>query len=142
ELLPLAPRAGIEARIVPAGADEVENLDGRAHSGTAVDGDLIRSEYALGKRRSVRRVSRARDAARDLVDRVRLAAVALGDARVEDQQARIADPCRQLVGRDRVVLAFTRDERLWLDRLVAVRERAAPAVEVEHRAVVVTEVTQ
>ena len=94
----------------------------------------------LGQRLVPGRVDRARDRGPDPVDRVRLAAPPGGrrastttssSSRAASSSASIVSSC-----------ALARHELGGLDLLVARAQRAAPAVEVEHGAVVVTEVAQ
>src|SRR5207248_11068957 len=84
----------------------------------------------------------ARNVAGDGIDWLDVAAVALGDARVEEDQVAFADPPLELVGVDRVAGALLGHERLRLDRLVAGPERPLPRLELDHGAVVVAEVAQ
>ena len=94
------------------------------------------------KRLVPRSVPCARDVARNGVDRLDVAAVALGDTRVEEDQVAFADPPLELLGVDRVAGALLGHERRRLDRLVAGPERPVPRVELDHGAVVVAEVAQ
>ena len=87
-----------------------------------------------------RGVQRARNPPRDAVERVRLAPPARGHARVDDDELL---PARlELVHADRIAAPLGRDERLRLDLLLAAAQRAAPRLEVDHRARVVAEVAE
>src|SRR5207247_2173002 len=76
----------------------------------------------------------------DRVDRLDVAAIALRDAGVEQND--LAEALLQLVWLDRVTGPAARLELGRLNVLVASPQRPQPASEVEHRAVVVSEVAQ
>src|ERR671937_229681 len=76
----------------------------------------------------------------DAVDRIRLAAEALGHARVDGDE--LAQAPRELVGRDGVVRTRARLEARRLALLLTAAEGAEPTVQLEHGAVVVPEVAE
>ena len=112
--------------------------DRRGDAGAAISDEL--SVWNVAERLVPRRVHRAGDASRLLVDRVRLAAPARGETGVDDDE--LVEAPHELVGLDRVVVAGAWREVRGFDRLLPARERPVPAVELEHGAVVVAEVAQ
>src|SRR5436305_12005608 len=102
----------------------------------AVGDELARRE--VGEPLVPRGVQGTGDPSGNAVDRVRLAAEARRDARVDDHELGAAP--LELLGVDRVAGAGPGREALGLDRLLAAAERAVPAGEVEDGAVVVPEV--
>src|SRR5437870_13205508 len=103
---------------------QVEQRRAGRDPGAAVNRNLAIAD--VREREPGIRVQRARDAPRDRVDRLDLAAPALGRARVEDREARVAEPLEQLFRVDRVALALARRERGGLDLLLARAPRATP----------------
>src|SRR5581483_7081837 len=104
-------------------------------------------ELALGQRRlrlAPRRVPRARNPSRGVVDRVRVAAPATRGARVDEHERRIREPPGEGVRADRVVVAYPRHEGLRLDLLLAAAQGTGPRVDAadEHAAVVVPEMAE
>ena len=140
-LRPLAPRAGIELPLPAVERCAMED-DARSDAGAAVGDELTVGQ--LRQRLGPRRVQRAGDPARRIVDRVRLAAPAVRRPRVDERRDGSAEPAGDLVCRDRVAGALARHEPGRLDLLVAGAKRAAPGVETadEHAAVVVAEVPE
>jgi hypothetical protein len=114
----------------------------RGDARAAIDDELVGVEQIAGKRRIVEEeaVACAGDPARDRVDRLDLAAPALGRAGVDERQALVAEPAEQLVRVRGVVPARARDELGSLDPLRPRAQWAAPGLEPEHRCVVVPEV--
>src|SRR5207247_9517819 len=114
--LPVAPRAGIESSLSAREREPVQR-DARRDAGPAVGDDFALRE--LGEWLVPRCVRRARDPTRDPVDRIRLTAIAGGNACVDHDEIRIAEPRRELFGRDRVRGAGPRFEADLLDFLLA-----------------------
>ena len=108
------------------------------HAGAAVGDELAVRQ--LRQRLVPRRVERAGNPARNLVDRVRLAAPPRREPRVDDDE--LIQPCGNLLSRNRVVPPLPRHESRGLDVLVAGPQRTEPPVEVDHRARVVSPVPE
>src|SRR5439155_21431864 len=94
----------------------------------------------LGQLLVPRRVERAGNPAGNLVDRIRLSAPARRNARVDDDEP--AEARRELLRLDCVAAPLAWNELCRLDLLLACAERAAPRLEVDHRALVVAPVTK
>ena len=116
--------------------------DARADAGAAVRDELALRELRLRLR--PRRIQRPGNAARRVVDRVRLAAPTERRARIHDDERRIGQPPRELLRRDRVARPLARHELRRLDLLLARAQRPAPRVEPaeEHAAVVMAEMPE
>src|SRR5262245_45339104 len=101
---PLAPGAGVELRLHP-GLLESKDGDCRRDPGAAVDRKLgIGIGIGRGGLTVERHVDRTGDVAGDRVDRLDLAAVALGHPSVDEHEAGLSQLRLDLVGRHDVVL--------------------------------------
>ena len=98
-LRPLAPRAGIELPF-PAVKPRTMKHDARRDAGAAVGDEVAVRD--LGLRLGPRSIERPGDAARRIVDRIRLAAPPKGRPRIDEPQRRVGQAPDELVGRDRV----------------------------------------
>ncbi len=143
---PVAPRARIELRVVATGPRERQQVGRRGDAGAAVDDELVRVEDLPRDLRQTdrREVDRAGDAARDRVDRLGLAAVALAHPCVDDHEPRLAEPRLELLGLDRVARAYGRNERLGGNVLLPGLQSPDPRADaaVEHGDVLMAEVPE
>src|SRR5215211_9065815 len=114
---PLAPGARVQLGLHTR-ALEGEDGHGGGDAGAAVHSDLrIRVDHRrLGR---IRHVHGARNMAGDLVDRLFVAAVALGRTRVDEDEPRLPEALLDLLGRDYVVFARLGAEIGCLDALLA-----------------------
>src|SRR5918995_2225465 len=143
---PVAPRAGVELRVVAARVCEPEQVHAGGDSRAAIDDELVGDEKLLRQSvpGGVGQILRAGNVPGDRVDRLDLAPKALGSPCVDDDETGFAQTSFELGGINGVALPRLQGELGRLDLLLAVRQGAQPGPDpaVEDCDVVVAEMAE